>query len=240
MKKKINHNRMYGGVDASLRKEDRRKRLIEAGLEAFGTEGYVKTTIKTICGLAGLTERYFYESFKSKEELLIAAYRKITDEMWHDSVAILENSSLSPLEASKQALRKFYLYFQQDPRKAQIHFFEILGVSRTVDIEYREATGLLGEMLKLFLIRVYPNLTRERLDKSKVSTGLAGAMVMICAEWVLDGFQTPVEDIIENSMDFFLALGGHMNAGSRTRRRQQAASSKEREKKPKMPRRAVL
>jgi len=231
---------MYGGVDAISRKEDRRKRLIEAGLEAFGTEGYARTTIKAICGLAGLTERYFYESFKSKEELLIAVYREISNEMWQDSVAILENRSLSPLETSRQALREFYGYFQRDPRKAQIHFFEILGVSRAVDIEFQEGNKLLAEMLKLFVIRMFPNLTKERLDKSKVPTGLTGSMVMICAEWVLDGFHPPLEDIIKDTMDFFLAMGRHLDEKPQTQRRQQAASPKAMEGKKPAPQRTTL
>lgn len=239
MKREHNHSGMYGGVDASIRKEDRRKRLIEAGLEAFGSQGYVRTNIKTICGLAGLTERYFYESFKSKEELLIAVYREITDEMWQDSVAILENRSLSPLEAAQQALRDFYHYFRRDPRKAQIHFFEILGVSRTVDVEYRAGTKLLAEMVKLFLARVFPALTKEVLDKSTVPTGLAGAMVMICGEWILDGFTTPDENIVKESLDFFLAQGNHLEASMQNRRRQRSAGPISTGEKPRTPRRTV-
>ena len=62
---------------------------------------------------------------------------------------------------------------------------------------------------------VFPNLTKESLDKSKVPSGLAGSMVMICAEWVLDGFQAPLEDIIEDSMDLLLAVGRHLDAKER-------------------------
>jgi AcrR family transcriptional regulator len=184
--------------------------MIEAGLESFGTEGYARTTIKGICILSGLTERYFYESFQSKEELLIAVYRQITEEMHRDSLTIMENRSLSPLDASEMALNAFYRYFREDPRKAQVHFFEILGVSREVDREYREATGLLVEMLKRFLIMAFQGLTPERLDRSKAPVGLAGSMIMICAEWVLDGYKTPLETIVSESMDFFRVLGRHL------------------------------
>jgi AcrR family transcriptional regulator len=209
---KKTNSRIYGGIDAQLRVIDRKNRLIEAGIEAFGTEGYAKTAIKTICGLAGLTERYFYESFKSKEELLIAVYRQITDEMTHDSMSVLMDSSISPTEAARQACREFYRYFREDPRKAQIHFFEILGVSRAVDKEYQDATKLLVQMLKHYLSRVFPGLTKERLDQSKVATGLAGSMVMICAEWILEDFKTPLDNIVKETMDFFLAMGRHLEA----------------------------
>ncbi|MRR39117.1 TetR/AcrR family transcriptional regulator [bacterium] len=232
MKRKNTRSRMYGGVDASLREEDRRKRLIEAGLEAFGTKGYAKTNIKTLCGLAGLTERYFYESFRSKEELLLAVYREIVGETWHDAVVILEDRSLSPLEASEKALRIFYQRFLHDPRKAQAQFFEVLGVSPVVDTEYREAMRLLAEMLKLFLMRVFPDLKKEKLNRSIIPTGLAGAMIMISHEWYLGGFQTPLDDIIEESMDFLMAFGRHLEAGSSKRRVSRTARPKVRERKP--------
>jgi len=38
MKKKTTQCRIYGGVKANLREEERRKKLIEAGLEALGPE----------------------------------------------------------------------------------------------------------------------------------------------------------------------------------------------------------
>jgi AcrR family transcriptional regulator len=232
MKRKNPRSRVYGGVDASLREEDRRKRLIEAGLEAFGTRGYARANIKTICGLAGLTERYFYESFKSKEELLLAVYREIIGETWHDSVVILEDRSLSPLQASERALGMFYGRFPQDPRKAQVQFFEVLGVSPEIDNEYRAAMRLLAEMLKLFLLRVFPDLKKENLDRSIIPTGLAGAMIMICHEWYLGGFQTRLEDIIDESMDFLMALGRHLEAGPVNRRGLRSVRPGPRQKKP--------
>ena len=62
--------RIYDGIDAGNRVENRKQKLLLAGLEVFGTDGYARATIKSICSKAQLTERYFYESFKNKEDLL--------------------------------------------------------------------------------------------------------------------------------------------------------------------------
>jgi AcrR family transcriptional regulator len=37
--------RVYGGLSAPERRADRRERLLDAGLELFGTAGFTKTTI---------------------------------------------------------------------------------------------------------------------------------------------------------------------------------------------------
>jgi AcrR family transcriptional regulator len=214
MKKKTTRSRIYGGVKADLRKEERRKKLIEAGLEAFGTRGYAKTNIKMICGIAGLTERYFYESFRRKEDLLCAVYRELIDEGQRDALAALEDSEGSPLETASHALKMFYQRFQQDPRKAQIQLFEILGVSQNIDGEYQKAMRLLADMVRFFLCKVFPHIHEKILKQSMIPTGLAGAIVMIAHEWVLGGFITPVDDIVSQCTDFFIAVGKHIESQS--------------------------
>lgn len=214
MKKKTTQSRIYGGVKANLREEERRKKLIEAGLEAFGTRGYTKTNIKMICGIAGLTERYFYESFRHKEDLLCAVYRELIDEGQRDAMAALEDSEGFPLETALRALRMFYKRFQQDPRRAQIQLFEILGVSHNIDREYQNAMRLLADMVRLFLCKVFPHIHEEILNRSMIPTGLAGSIIMIAHEWVLGGFVTPVDDIISQCTDLFVAVGKHIESQS--------------------------
>src|SRR5690606_6793327 len=41
--------RLYGGVKAEARREERRQRLLAAGLEVFGRHGYHHTTVRNIC-----------------------------------------------------------------------------------------------------------------------------------------------------------------------------------------------
>ncbi len=214
MKKKTTRSRIYGGVKADMRKQERRKKLIEAGLEAFGTKGYAKTNIKMICGIAGLTERYFYESFRHKENLLCAVYRELIDEGQRDALAALEDSKGSPLETASQALMMFYKRLQQDPRRAQIQLFEILGVSQNIDREYQNAMRLLADMVRLFLCKAFPHIHEKILKQSMIPTGLAGAIIMIAHEWVLGGFITPLDDIISQCTDFFVAVGKHIESQS--------------------------
>ena len=214
MKKKKSQSRIYGGVEANLREEDRRKKLIEAGLEAFGTRGYAKTNIKTICKIAGLTERYFYESFRHKEDLLCAVYRELIDEGQRDAMAAMEDSDGFPLETALRALKMFYQRFQRDPRRAQIQLFEILGVSQSIDREYLNAMRLLADVMRLLLCKVFPHIHEEILKKSMIPTGLAGSIIMIAHEWVLGGFVTPLDDIISQCMDLFVAVGKHIESRS--------------------------
>ncbi|HOM29450.1 MAG TPA: TetR/AcrR family transcriptional regulator [Deltaproteobacteria bacterium] len=206
-------SRTYGGVDASTRKNERRKKLIEAGIEAFGTKGYAKTNIKTICALAGLTERYFYESFSNKEDLLYTIYRELIDEQQREAIELLSELDSDPIQTATKATEMFYHRFKIDPRIARIQLFEVLGVSQRIDQAYRDAIRLLSEMVKLFLLRIFPGIPQEKLNNSIIPTGIAGSMIMIAYDWVLGGFVMPIDDIIGQSMYYFMIIGKHLDAG---------------------------
>jgi AcrR family transcriptional regulator len=67
--------RPYGGVDARDRIAERRRRLLEAGLELLGGSDHPpELTVRAICGQAGISARYFYESFTDKDELVAAVF----------------------------------------------------------------------------------------------------------------------------------------------------------------------
>src|ERR1700741_2572051 len=70
--------RHYGGHSTEERRLARRERLIEAATRVYGELGYRNTTVKAVCEAAGLTERYFYESFANSEALLVAAFETVS------------------------------------------------------------------------------------------------------------------------------------------------------------------
>ena len=67
--------RPYAGERPGERVLRRRQQFLDAGLELFGSIGYRATTVRILCKQAKLTDRYFYESFTSTEDLLLEVYR---------------------------------------------------------------------------------------------------------------------------------------------------------------------
>ena len=59
----------FKGVSADNRRLDRRSRLVAAAYEIAGTAGAGALGVGRVCLAAGLTKRYFYESFASLAEL---------------------------------------------------------------------------------------------------------------------------------------------------------------------------
>lgn len=73
--------RKYGGETAEARRARRRAQLLDAGAAVVRRDGVRNATFRAICAEAGLSERYFYESFKNLDDLLTALCRTTVAEV---------------------------------------------------------------------------------------------------------------------------------------------------------------
>jgi AcrR family transcriptional regulator len=138
----------YGGVSAGARVASRRDRLLAAGLELFGTQGYLRTTIDQVCAQAGLTKRYFYESFRSCEDLLGALVRSLWVEAAQRGMAAVAAAQGGPESRIRQGIGAVVSYYTGDVRRGRVAFLEVqrreyVGVFTTLLHSY--AAELLGE-----------------------------------------------------------------------------------------------
>src|SRR5438034_2398782 len=112
--------RVYGGVSADERVEARRRRLMDAGLELIGTEGWSGTSVRAVCREAALTPRFFYESFADLDALAVAVFDDISVQA---TAAILEAVTDAPAEPAAQAraaIATFVDELTEDPRRARV------------------------------------------------------------------------------------------------------------------------
>jgi AcrR family transcriptional regulator len=113
--------RPYRGVSAVERRARRRARLIEAALDRLGEDGIATVTMTAVCSRARLTERYFYESFRSLDELLGAVFDACVEEMDLAMYAALRSSRADLLERCRAAAGAMITVLTDDPRKARLH-----------------------------------------------------------------------------------------------------------------------
>lgn len=128
--------RPYRGRTAEERRTERRTRLLDAGLELFGTRGVSATTVDQVCAEAGLTKRYFYESFDSPTALLDAVVDRAIDEL---TAATLPAISAGGVTDPGHALTAFFETVFADPRLVRLLVVEMhsgpLAARRTALLE---------------------------------------------------------------------------------------------------------
>jgi AcrR family transcriptional regulator len=117
--------RTYGGLSPDERRQQRRRQLLDAGLQVFGTVGYDEATITLLCATARVGTKAFYEEFPSREALLLAV---ATDVVATAAVRLEEALDAAPLDLEQRVragLTAYVGHLIEDPRRVRIAYREI-------------------------------------------------------------------------------------------------------------------
>ena len=107
--------RSYGGKTAEQRTQDRRGRLVDATIALLAAQGEAGTTMTAICAHAGLTERYFYESFTHREDALLAALDHVSEQIAAAARAVIAHTPGSPEERVRAVMESFVGLVSHEP-----------------------------------------------------------------------------------------------------------------------------
>jgi AcrR family transcriptional regulator len=186
--------RPYRGVSQDERRAQRRSQLIAAAIEVYGERGYRQATVKAVCEAAGLTERYFYESFANSEDLLIASYNAVTYSVFGQ----IRESGVAPAatraERARAMLRAYFSALQRDPRSARVFLVEIRGVSRAVDKAFDASLRAIGEEVA----RIAG--PEAGVADPLLQAGVVGGVIHIALRWIEDGYTPDIDSVTDSAM----------------------------------------
>ncbi len=116
----VQPDRPYAGRSKVERAAERRGRLVAATVTLLGTHGEARTTMTAICAQAGLTERYFYESFRARDDALVAALDAVATEIAEAALAAVRASDGSPEARVRAALGAVVDTLSTTPAKGRV------------------------------------------------------------------------------------------------------------------------
>jgi AcrR family transcriptional regulator len=190
--------RNYAGLSAQERRESRRERLIEGAIRAYGELGYRNTTVKAVCEAAGLTERYFYESFANSEALLVAAFDTVSRRVFTCLEEVRkEHGDGTPDERGHAVLRAYYQMLKDDPDGARLFVIEIARVGPAVDAVWGALLPEFGEVLSRMMA---PNSDIKPKPGELVRAGVVGGVVQIAKEWIRSGYARSVDAVAADAL----------------------------------------
>lgn len=196
--------RLYRGISASDRRAQRRERFLEAGLELFGTRGYAGTSIRAVSAAASLNSRYFYESFTSREDLLFAIYQGIIGDI-ASRAAVAVAAADTVEDKARAGLRVGWTTLTEDPRKARIVAFEVVGVSDRLERLRRQNRHALADLTVQGALSVAPENIKLRLDPVLTARALMGGVVEVLADWLNGDVDASVDEVVEHFTRLFTA-----------------------------------
>ncbi|OBY32092.1 TetR/AcrR family transcriptional regulator [Mycolicibacter kumamotonensis] len=141
----VSGTRPYGGVDAADRRASRRARLLEAGLDLLGAEvpQVPELTVRGVCRQAGLTARYFYESFADKDEFVSAVFDSVIADLAAKTQSIVK--SAPPDQQTRAGMANIVRTIAGDARIGRLLFG--VHLSNAVVVRKRVESSALLAML---------------------------------------------------------------------------------------------
>lgn len=201
--------RTWRGQTSEERQAGRRERLIEAGIALFGTRGYANTPVKAICEEAGLTERYFYEAFEDREDLLDQIYTLLLADCRQATLDAIRRSGDQLEESMKAGLAAFAHELTRDPRRARIQEIEVVGVSPELERKRREAIHAFAGIVADRVRELGGKDQAGPLRLDVIALGLVGSVNEQLIDFVLGYLEINLDDLVENQIAAFLPLAGH-------------------------------
>lgn len=203
--------RRWRGQEPEDRRAARRAQLIDAGLELMGTQGAPATTMRATCRQAGLTERYFYESFENRDALLIAVLDEVVLGARDVLVSSLANAPEDPALLIRHVVSAFTSYVAKDRRRGRIMFVE----SHSVPELWHRGEQLIDE----FTVPISASLEMmrgegdppDRITTELNSIGLFGALAFVYQRWLTGSSRITSERIVEHISQ---VIEAHVNVDS--------------------------
>src|SRR4051794_2553571 len=199
--------RSYGGVSADDRIAARRAKLLDAGLELFGTRGYATTGVKDVCRQAGLTDRYFYESFNDGADLFLAVFDRLTEELFAVVVEAVAEAGEDPEAQLRMAIGAFVHALAADSRKPRVLFTEAAAAGLDAAAHMRTTLRRFAELVAATARRHVPPATPEE-DVQLIALSLVGLLERVITEREDGALDIPLDRVVDRTVALYLRLLG--------------------------------
>lgn len=171
--------RRWGGTDMTERRRARRDALLSVGIDLLGAPEGPAVNVRAVCRAAGLTERYFYESFDDRDAFVRAVYAAVGEQV-RTALEAAVGTAPRPGDLPEAAVRAFVELIVDRPALGRVL---LLGPLREPSLG---GQGL--DLAPTFVLLVQQQLTAiaDREERHMVAVGLVGALTSLFIGY-LDG-----------------------------------------------------
>jgi AcrR family transcriptional regulator len=194
-------SRPYRGVSATDRRDQRRRQLIDAGLQLFGTRGIAAVGIVDVCAEAGLTKRYFYENFASIDALADAVFEHVTGNL---VAAVAPAIEVGAGRDPRPALTVYTRALLSDPRVVRL-----LAVESQAGPLKKYRDGFSTRAVELwFAFGAGDDAGPPPQDMRLKAYGFVGAAQQIGLAWLDGHLPLTIDEVVEQLVDMFYRISG--------------------------------
>jgi AcrR family transcriptional regulator len=197
--------RTVKGVPPEQRRAGRRRRLLDAALELTGTGGWSAATMRGVCAQAGLTQRYFYESFDDPQALALALYDDVAAEAEHTLLEALSAADHDGPSRTHAAVDAFVKLVVNDPRKGQVLLMESSENNELRD-RRRRAFDRFVEIVAGDIEQNPRQPTHTPLELAMSARALVGALTALLMARLRGEIRAPLDQLVDHATKIVLTL----------------------------------
>lgn len=199
--------RTYGGRTLADRRIERRQRFLDAALAEFSGVGYAASSVTSLCRAAGLSRRQFYELFTDREQLLVELYDEIQGSARRAVDDALAHSTSHELtDLARTAMAAYMSAVGDDPRRAEVSFVQIVGVSPAVERHRLDGREVWIEFFVAAMARFADREPSER--ERTLAMGFVGALTAIVHRWSSSSTPARIDDVVDALADILIGFSG--------------------------------
>jgi AcrR family transcriptional regulator len=193
--------RIWGGTTLATRRQARREKLLEVGLDLLGTPS-ATLSVRAACRSAQLTERYFYESFPDRDALVLAVYEQLADEV-RTVLDQASSESDDPAEVARRSIEALVALMVDDQRKGRV----LLVAPLTEAVLAEPSQALLPALSQLIRSKLPRSTPSEQ--RTLISVGLLGSMMALFYAYLEGQLEVSREAFVEHCVTV-LNHAGHL------------------------------
>ena len=202
----VDQLRTYGGKPGADRRDERRSRLLTVGRQLLtATEGPGGFSVRGVCREAGLTPRYFYESFTDAGDLARAVYDECIAAITVDTLGALGDLGTDNAVAVNRGMATLVDLVAADPSRGRLLFSPALAAVPEIAEQRVNSTRMFVHLVGV------EATSRTDLDASgpvKVAAELlVGGVAQGVSAWLDGHLEVERQVIVDTLTSAFLALG---------------------------------
>jgi AcrR family transcriptional regulator len=179
----------WSGVPLRDRQALRRSELIAAGVTLLGGPDGPSLTVRAVCRAAGLTERYFYESFSDRDEFVRAVY---------DDVCTTAMTALASSSTPREAVEAFVALMVDDPTRGRV----LLLAPEREPVLTRSGADWMPTFIGLLQSRL--SHVSDPARQQMIATGLVGALTALFTAYLDNRLSATRQQFIDYCSDLVL------------------------------------
>ena len=172
---------------------------MQAALGVYGVTGFRTASVKAICQKAGLTERYFYESFANGEDLLKHCFLEVNRALIARMREAAVQDGRAPLDRIRSALLVYFQQIKDNPAGARVFLIEMASVSAATE-------GLVSQSLDEFGSLLMDVFAIDGASQPLLLHGVIGGGLHVARAWIATDYAESPESVADAALRLYALM----------------------------------